>query len=209
MKKNLSEFTGTFFMAIVLGISANYFALGAIVACFTLIGYQVSGAHYNPAITFALLIKKQITVKSALGYFAFQFAGGALAVVLFYTLFGRTFVLVPQQLNNILKPLLIEIIFSFFIVLTYLRLRSGDSRNIALGVGFAVMASGLAGASLSGGAFNPGLGLMPALIELFVKSGYPLSHTWIYGAGPIAGSIIAVMADTYVYTDKINNDGKS
>ncbi len=209
MKKYISEILGTFFIAIALGISANYIAVGAVVACLSVISFPLSGSHFNPAITLALLIQKKIRLTQAIGYVVAQFVGVIFAIVLFYFLFGRTYVLMPQQGINIIKPLFIEITFTFFIVLVYLRILSSSIEDVSqksnyLSVmGLAIMAAGLSGSSISGGAFNPSLGLAPVLVELVIKSGYTLGHCWIYLCGPIVGSISAVIIDKYIY--KKNN----
>ncbi len=204
MRKYIVESTSTFFIALALGISANYIAIGIIISCFTLVCFPISGAHFNPAITFALLIQKRIRLTEAVYYVIAQFLGVVSAVILFYFLIGRTYVLMPQQNIHILKPLLIEIILTFFIVLMYLKMFASflaDELQFSkywFVTGLSVMAAGLSGAAISGGAYNPALGLAPALVELVVKSGYPLGHCWIYALGPLIGATAAAIMDKYV-----------
>lgn len=52
-------------------------------------GGHISGAHYNPAITFAILIQKKIDSKDAGMYIIFQLIGAILASLLVYTLKGE------------------------------------------------------------------------------------------------------------------------
>lgn len=207
MQKYISELTGTFIIAFALGVSANYIAVGSIIGCLTLISYPVSGAHFNPAITLALLIRKRIKSAEALGYIMAQFAGVIIAIVVFYLFFGRTYVLQPQQNINILKPFVIETVFTILIVLVYFKVYFSNEREFQkekfwFAPGLSVMAAGLCGAALSGGAFNPALGLAPALVDLIIGSGYPLAHCWIYLLGPLLGAVIAVMIDKYIYHKK-------
>lgn len=128
----------------------------------------------------------------------FQVLGVALAVFLFYLLFGRTYVLQPQQHINIIKPFSLEILFSGLIVFSYLhgkRFSKHPESNPAVMVGIAILVSVLTTASISGGCFNPALGLGPVIPELLYKSGYNIHHIWIYVWGPIIGSVLAFIAD--------------
>ena len=70
---------GLFQVAIVwgLGLSIAIYLTGAL-----------SGAHLNPAITFAFVVCQGFPLKRALGYVAVQFAGAFLAAAAVYALFG-------------------------------------------------------------------------------------------------------------------------
>jgi aquaporin Z len=200
-------------MALTLGISGNYIAMGVELVVFTVLFYPVSGAQFNPAISICLLIKNRMRPLQTMGYVGSQFLGVFCAVLLFYFMVGRTYVLMPQQNINILKPLAIEILFSFIVVLAYLKMKKASVEGFLSPdkffflPGSALLVAGLAGASLSGGAFNPAIGLGPVLAEIFIKSGYPLSHCWIYGLGPLIGGIAAVITDTYIYAEKKMDHG--
>jgi aquaporin Z len=199
LKKYIAECIGTFFITLTLGISANFLAVGLVVIVLTSLFFSISGANFNPAITLALVFRKQMKIQNAFFYWMAQFLGAILATILFYFLFGRTFVLLTQQNIHIVKPLLLEIMFTYFIILTYLK---SDLVKKYFLPGLAVMASGLTCASFSGGAFNPAIGIGPLLAELYFKSGYPLSHCVIYAVGPIVGCLGAVITDTYINSEK-------
>jgi len=52
------------------------------------------------------------------------------------------------------------------------------------------MAGAFAGGPVSGGAFNPAVGLGPAIVTAAFGSG-PVAHVWLYLAGPIVGGALA------------------
>lgn len=88
-KQILIEILGSFFFISVILNTLTDTALGAIapitvaVALLAAIyfGYKTSGAHFNPAVSFAMFLKKQIPIETLLGYIFAQMLGGILAVL--------------------------------------------------------------------------------------------------------------------------------
>src|SRR5438552_2391999 len=115
MKKYATELIGTFFLVLVIALTGNPIAIGSILMVMVYMGGPVSGAHYNPAVTLAILINKKITTKDALTYMLFQLAGAMIAAFVFYFLMGSSqrFVAAPNPSINVIKPLLVEAIFTF------------------------------------------------------------------------------------------------
>src|SRR5688572_27530534 len=88
MKKYVVEFIGTFFL-----VNGAIFggAIGASIALMVMIyaGGHISGAHFNPAVTIAMLIRKKITSADVPGYMIAQFLGATLAAVLAFYVFEK------------------------------------------------------------------------------------------------------------------------
>ncbi|MBK5285229.1 MAG: aquaporin [Bacteroidia bacterium] len=71
MKKYIIEFIGTFFLVLVIGMTAYQqvlfgssqllaaVAIGGILMAVVYMGLPVSGAHYNPAVTLVILLRKK------------------------------------------------------------------------------------------------------------------------------------------------------
>lgn len=96
-QKLLAEFIGTFFLLlgvvgsgimgetlaggnVAIALLANAIATGCILfAIITTLG-PVSGAHFNPAVTLAFALRREIEPRDALAYVAVQVAGGILGV---------------------------------------------------------------------------------------------------------------------------------
>src|SRR5574344_1428749 len=98
MKKYLCEFIGTFVLVLLgcgsaaiagttLGTLGIAFAFGlAIVAMAYSIG-RISGCHVNPAVSFAMLLSKKMSLKDFIGYVIAQILGaiagaGILALII-------------------------------------------------------------------------------------------------------------------------------
>ena len=86
MNKYLTEFIGTFFLSLtaILATSGNYSALaplaiGAVLIGLTGIGWDISGAHYNPVVSLALLIRGKMERGNILYYLAAQGLGAVFA----------------------------------------------------------------------------------------------------------------------------------
>jgi aquaporin Z len=59
-----------------------------------------------------------------------------------------------------------------------------------LAIGFTIVVAAFAGGPISGGAFNPAVGLGPTLVNAALGGG-TLSHLWIYLVGPLVGGALA------------------
>jgi aquaporin Z len=81
--KLLIEFIGTFiFLSVILGVGEPIpIALGLLAAIY--LGGSVSGANYNPAVTYALWMNNKIDTNTAALYVGSQLAG-AYAAFWFY-----------------------------------------------------------------------------------------------------------------------------
>ena len=60
MKKYLTEFVGTLFLVLIIGLTQNPLAIGFGLTILVYMGAHISGAHYNPVVSLAMFIKKEI-----------------------------------------------------------------------------------------------------------------------------------------------------
>jgi glycerol uptake facilitator-like aquaporin len=112
-RRLVAEALGTFFlvMAVVgsgimadklaggneaLALLCNTIATGAVLVVIITIFVAVSGAHFNPAVTLVMLLRRQIGSADALFYVAVQIAGGCLGAIAAHLMFG----LDPVQLGS-------------------------------------------------------------------------------------------------------------
>ena len=63
MNKYIIEFLGTFFLVLIIGLTGNPLAIGLGLATLIYMGAHISGAHYNPVVTLAMFINKEIGLK--------------------------------------------------------------------------------------------------------------------------------------------------
>jgi aquaporin Z len=172
MKKYSIEFIGTFlFVVSIIGIVYNASALVAIhiglaLTALVYMGGAISGAHYNPAVTFGVFLNKKIGARDAVGYIVSQLLGAVIAFLVMTK--GLNISLPPVGLFGDTKSFFIaELIFTFALVTTVLhtavnRLTAGNS-YFGLAIGAIVIVGGAAVGKISGGFFNPavllGIGL--------------------------------------------------
>ncbi|HLZ16723.1 MAG TPA: aquaporin [Cyclobacteriaceae bacterium] len=192
MKKYLIELIGTFFLVLTIGLTGNPLAIGAMLMVMIYMGGHVSGAHYNPAVTMAILMQKKIDTRDAGMYMIFQIIGSIAAALVVYLVTGNTFAPVPGSTTSVVSALLVEIIFTFALVSVILNVAVSPSVSgnnyYGLAIGFTVLAGAFAGGGISGGAYNPAVGIGPCLIDTLVGGNNSLSTVWLYLVGPPAGA---------------------
>lgn len=188
-------------MVLVIGLSENPITVGLVLSLLVYIGIRLSGAHYNPAVTIAMIFRKLISVKQAFHYIIVQILGAVLAAFLVYKIKGTFMSVAPAPTASISQIVLLEFVLTLVLIMVILFLAT-DKRtkgNVYYGaaIGGTVMLISLIGGGVSGGAFNPAVGFGPILFEsILVVSAATINNFWYYIVGPISGAIIA----TYIYT---------
>ena len=85
----LVEFLGSFIFLSVIVATGSPWAIGAALAILIYLGIDISGGHYNPAVTLMTLYNNDITITTAAAYIAEQVAGGILAITTYNVLKKR------------------------------------------------------------------------------------------------------------------------
>lgn len=205
LNKYLAELLGTFVLIgvgslAILSSDGNIVAIAlgfglAWVAAIHMFG-AVSGAHLNPAITFAKLLRREITGTDLVGYAVAQLAGALLASGLVVAVAGMGSVeaTVPVGGRGIApgEVFVIEAILTAVLVMVFVRTTSGDGRAAPIALGLALTAVHLAAIPLTGASVNPVRSLGPAVIAV------EFTEVWAYILGPLVGSIIGVYVDRFV-----------
>src|SRR5437762_11072222 len=116
MNKYITEFIGTFFLVLTVALTGNPIAIGAVLMVMIYMGGNISGAHYNPAVTLAVIIRGKIGIKDAVIYWVFQFAGAFIAALICLWITGKSFAASPAPGVDFLKAVACEFIFTFAFV---------------------------------------------------------------------------------------------
>src|SRR6185436_1967875 len=83
MKKYITEFIGTLFLVLAVGLSdGNPLAIGATLMVMVYAGGHISGAHYNPAVTLAVYVRGKIGLSDTLIFIGSQLLGAFVAALL-------------------------------------------------------------------------------------------------------------------------------
>lgn len=201
IKKTLAEFFGTFILVFMgsMGILSVGGANGAaeIVAIALAFGLallagiwalgHVSGAHFNPAVTLAMLIDRRTTFTEAIGYWIGQFAGASVASLVLVAAssseaVGTTITGYSSQSTGILIEVALTAIFVWVILAVT---KTGGSAAPA-GIALTLVAVHVAGIPFSGASVNPARSFGPSVV-----SGEGLDQLWVYIVFPLVGGVVA------------------
>jgi aquaporin Z len=203
MRNYLTEFIGTFFLVLTIGLTVlggtplAPLAIGSSLMIMVYMGGHVSGGHYNPAVSFAVLLRgKMASVGEFVGYVASQCAGAAVAALVVYFVLGDTFAPAPGSNATTTGALLIELLYTFALALVVLNsaasARTHGNSFYGIAIGFTIVVAAFAGGPISGGAFNPAVGFGPIVVDALISKG-TLGNLWIYVVGPLAGGALAAL----------------
>lgn len=200
MPKYLTEVIGTFFLVLTIGLTVLSgsalapLAIGASLMVMVYMGGHVSGAHYNPAVSVAVWMRGKLESKEFLPYIIAQIVGAILASLAVYVIRGETFAPAPGDGVSVVSALLTEILYTFALCLVVLNVATSKATDgnsfYGLAIGFTIVVGAFAGGPVSGGAFNPAVGIGPALINAMLGGG-SLADVWLYIVGPVIGGVAA------------------
>src|SRR5687767_3133549 len=103
MNKYITEFIGTFFLVLTIGLSVlggtpmAPLAIGASLMVMVYMGGHVSGGHYNPAVSLAVLLRGKLQRRDVVPYMVMQVVGALAAAAIVYVVLGRTFAPAPAD----------------------------------------------------------------------------------------------------------------
>jgi aquaporin Z len=206
-RRLFSELLGTFFLVLVavgggmvsarfggnaVPYGAKVVAPALMVAAIILFMGTVSGAHLNPAVSFAFALRGDFPWKRVPAYIVAQFVGAVLATLLLWALIGKqgsAGLTLPGPGISTTTAMLWELVLTTGLVSVILGTASGAQQIgalAAIGVGSYIALAGLWGSPVSGASMNPARSLGPALVL------GDWTAWWAYLAGPVAGAAIAV-----------------
>ena len=156
---------------------------------------QVSGAHFNPAVTAAFAVGRHFPVARVLSYWVAQVTGAIAGAALLRATLGDVALGVTHPNGSDIQALVWEVVLTFFLMLVIVAVAT-DTRAIgqgaAIAIGGTVALGALVGGPISGASMNPARSLGPALV-----SGN-LSDLWIYLVAPPVGAIAAALLYGYL-----------
>ena len=152
---------------------------------------HVSGAHFNPAVTFAFALSRHFPWSRAAGYWAAQVAGGIAAAAIVRASLGlhaHDGATLPSGSQG--QAFLWELVLTFFRMFVIMAVVT-DTRAVgkaaAIAVGGTVGLDALFGGPVTGASMNPARSLAPAIV-----SG-ELHALWLYLVAPPLGAALAAL----------------
>lgn len=207
-RRLFSELLGTFFLVLVaaggammdvavpgsIGQSAGVVAPGLMVMAVILFMGKVSGAHLNPAVSFAFALRGDFPWRRVPGYVIVQLVGSSLAALFLHWILKVSSVEGSNYVAHGFSrgaALSMEIVLTMGLVSVILGTASG-AQNVgilgAFGVGGYIALAGLWASPLSGASMNPARTFGPDLVA------GNFTDYWVYVIGPIVGTVLAVGA---------------
>jgi aquaporin Z len=196
-------------LAIGTGLTAMIYACG-----------DLSGAHFNPAVTIGCWVAGRFRGRDVVPYIVAQLLGALLAVgIIAGVAHGSSTLwhiitsgggLAAQGYSGNGSPysygwgsaFLLEVVLTFFLVTVILFATRGDnsSKNLApLGIGLALLMINLVAIPVDGASVNPARSFAPAVLSVFWSPDrWAIDQDWLFWVAPIAGALIAAMVERFL-----------
>jgi aquaporin NIP len=204
-----AEFVGTFALVFAgcgaVMVDAKTHALGhvgvaitfglVIMAMIYAVGH-ISGAHFNPAVTFAFAVSRHFPRGRAFGYWSAQLAGAVLAAAILRGSLGNVaHVGATLPSGSQAQSFLWELVLTFFLMFVIMAVAT-DTRAVgeaaAIAIGGTVGLDAMFGGPISGASMNPARSIGPAFV-----SG-SLHALWLYLLAPLVGAALGALIYQFV-----------
>jgi aquaporin Z len=206
MNKYIAEAIGTFALVfcgtgaiIIDGVSGGALGTVGIAITFGLIVMamiaavgEVSGAHFNPAVTLGFWVSKRFEGKEVLPYITAQAIGAFFASGVLRFLFPDSLTMGETlPAGAWLQTFVFEIILTFFLMFVIIHVATGSKEQgiiASIAIGAIVLLEALFAGPITGASMNPIRSIAPAIVNM------NLEHLWMYIVAPILGSVLAVFS---------------
>ncbi|XP_019368319.1 PREDICTED: aquaporin-8 [Gavialis gangeticus] len=157
---------------------------------------NISGGHFNPAVSLAAWLIGGLNIVLLLPYWVAQMCGGAIGAALakamtagerYVNATGGAFSTITSD-EQIPAAIVGEIVMTLFLVLAVCMGAINEKTKTPLApfcIGFTVTADILAGGAVSGACMNPARAFGPALVANY------WDYHWLYWVGPMVASLLA------------------
>jgi aquaporin Z len=198
----VSEFLGTYMLVLTVGLNvlskspAAVFSIASSLMCMIFALGSCSGAHFNPAVTTAIVLsgRGKCDAKDGAYYAITQIVAGIIAAFSYSMLNnGDKFGLKPEG-SNWTQIITAELIFTFvlaFVVLSVATVKNPLSEYFGFVIGMCVTAGGYAIGKISGGSLNPAVTVG---IASFSALDGRLTNAIIYCMAELAAGALAATA---------------
>ncbi|MDE0036036.1 MAG: aquaporin family protein [Gammaproteobacteria bacterium] len=170
-----------------VALLGNTLATGAILAVLITMFGPISGAHFNPAVTVAFLVRREIGGGMAFAYIGVQIAGGLAGAALAHAMFDMDLVQVSTKARTGVGQWLAEGVATFGLVATILATLKARSTAVAAMVGLYISAGYWFTASTSFA--NPAVTIARSFTDTF--SGIAPADAPAFIAAQFVGALVA------------------
>ena len=185
---------------VALALLANAIATGCMLYCIITLFGPVSGAHFNPIVTLAFVVRGDMPIKRAGAYIAAQIFGAIAGVLLTHAMFDQSLFQLSQTSRTGAPLWISEIFASFGLVLIIFGGLAQNSKAIASMV--ALYITGAYWFTASTSFANPAVSIARALSDTFAGI-YP-AHVPMFILCQLIGMALALVAVRAVYDRQTN-----
>jgi aquaporin Z len=165
---------------------------------------NISGAHFNPAVTISFFAAKRISGRDTIFYIISQISGGLLGGVILLLLFPEAVSYgTTNPSGGNLQAFVLEVILTFILMTVILNVSTGHMEKgimAGIAIGGTVALASLFGGPISGASMNPARSIAPAIVSGDLK------NLWIYLVAPIIGSTLAIPFLNFIQGRKTENN---
>ena len=214
MKKYIAEFIGTFSMVFCgtgamtineltggevthVGIGLTW---GLIVMAMIYAFGEISGAHFNPAVTVGFAYAKKFPWKEVPKYMFSQVAGAFAASFTLLLLFPDSEFLgatIPKV--DIWRAFVLELLLTFFLMLVIINVSTGSKEvgvMAGIAIGGVVLLEAIFAGPMTNASMNPARSLAPNVVSGNLRG------WWLYMTAPVIGALLAVVSCKLVKYDR-------
>jgi len=183
-----------------LGHLGVAFSFGLVIMVMIYALGHISGAHFNPAVTFAFALTRHFPWPRVVLYWGAQLAGAVVAALILRGSLGDiAHVGATTPSGSAGQSFLWELILTFFLMLVIMAVATDTlavGEAAAIAIGGTVGLDAIFGGPISGASMNPARSLGPGLV-----SG-DLDAIWVYLLAPLVGAAIAGVTYQLLRTEK-------
>lgn len=214
MNKYVAEGFGTFVLVLVgcgaaviagdaLGLLGVALAFGLAVMTMVYTIGNISGCHINPAITFAMMLRGDMSLKEALCYMGSQVIGALIAAAVLTQLAANPGILAANTIGtgyDQIAVLLGEVLFTalFILVIFWATAKKGVGDLAGVVIGLALTMSIMVMGPVSNASFNPARSIGPAALA----GGDAMAQLWMFILAPMVWAALAVIVWRHVLCQK-------
>lgn len=186
-----------------VALLANAIATGATLFVLITILGPVSGAHFNPAVSLAFALRREMKAKVALAYVAVQIAGAVAGVFAAHAMFAEPILQVSTKLRDGPAQALSEFVAAFGLIMTIFGALRFRPEATPASVSLYITAAYWFTASTSFA--NPAVTIARALTDTF--SGIAPSSAPAFIAAQLAGTVAAWLAASWLLGGRTSPPG--
>lgn len=218
LRKLIGEWLGTFsLLATIIGsgitaerladgnvaiaLMGNTIPTGAILVVLILVFQPISGAHFNPAVTFSLAMRREIPVGEGVLYVITQILGGIAGVIVAHVMFEVNLVSPSTTARHGLGQLVGEFVATFGLLGTIYGCGKSRPEAVPLAVGLYIIAAFWFTSSASFA--NPAVTVARALSDTF--SGIAPTDAAAFIAVQLVSAVLAIWFFGWLLADPVSD----